>query len=110
MESARPRAAASARAATGALKGRVSIAVIGRPLLGIVENLVRLGDFFEHLFGLLVSGILVRMVLDRLLPVSFLELLFGGVPRDSEQFVAIFLGHASGRRSGLFRPRGADAA
>ena len=72
---------------------RMPVAVVGRAFFRILQHLVGLGDLLEHLLGLLVAGILVGMILDRLLAVGFLDLLLRGVPAHAEQFIIVFLGH-----------------
>ena len=54
---------------------RVAIAVIERPLLGVGENGVGLGDFLKALFRIRIIGIPVRMVLHGELAISALQLL-----------------------------------
>ena len=67
--------------------------VIPCPFIGIAQYVIRLCGFLKLLFGLLVTGILVRVVLDGLLPVGFLYLIGRGVLLDSQHFVVISLFH-----------------
>ena len=49
--------------AAGAAHALVAEAVVARPLLGVGEHRVGLGGLLEALLGLLVAGVLVRVVL-----------------------------------------------
>ena len=91
-----PARAAGARARP--LERGVPEPVVGSALLGVLQRLVGLGDLLEHLLGLLVAGILVRVVLDGLLAIRLLQLLLRRAPGDAEQVIIVLLGHASGRR------------
>ena len=46
--------------------------VVGRFFLGIAQGLIGFTDFLEFLLGLLVVGVLVRMIFDGELAVGFL--------------------------------------
>ncbi len=59
----------------GAAEAGVAEAVVHVPLVGVGEDRVRLGRFLELVFGGLVAGIAVRMVLQRQLAVRALDLL-----------------------------------
>lgn len=61
--------------------------------LGVRENFIRLADFFEFLFGSLVSFVPIRMILHGEFPVGFFYFGFRGALRDAEKFVVIFFGH-----------------
>jgi hypothetical protein len=52
-------------------------------------------DFLEHLLGLFVAGVFVRVKLNGLLAVGFLELFHRRGFRDAEQFVVIVLRHGN---------------
>ena len=52
------------------------------------------GNFLKSLLGVCVVGILVRMKLDRLFSIGFLDFFGAGFPGNSQEFVIIFLGHA----------------
>jgi hypothetical protein len=77
----------------------MAVTVVGRALLRVLQHLVGLGDFLEHLLRLLVAGVLVRVVLDRLLAVGLFELLLAGALGDAEEFVIVFFGHEGESRS-----------
>jgi hypothetical protein len=74
---------------TGLLKSRMTVTVVSRTFLRILQHLVRLGYLLEHFLGLLVAGVFVRMKLDRFLAVSLLQLLFRGTFGHSKQLVVI---------------------
>src|SRR5690606_24701476 len=93
VESTAASAGAARTGAAGLLEGGVTVAVVGGPFLRVLEDFVGLGDFFEHLLGLLVTGVFVRVILDGLLAVGFFELVFGRAFLDAEQFVVIGLSH-----------------
>ena len=61
-------------------KGRVAKLIVLGPLFGIREDLIGLRDFLKFFFCLFVSGISVRMVLQRQLPVGLFDLFFTGTP------------------------------
>ncbi len=69
-------------------------AVVGGALLGIRENRVRLGGFLEVVFGGLVAGVAIRMVLHRELAVGALDVAVARRPGDAEHFVIVALAHA----------------
>src|SRR5207302_8539434 len=84
------RAAKATRAKTSASgvgfgRGRIDVVgietelVVNLALLGIAKNVVGLGDFFEPLLRLFVTGIDVRMVLARQLAEGFADFLRRGV-------------------------------
>ena len=60
--------------APGRAAGPVAEAVVGGALLRIAEDAVRFGGFLEFVLGLGVVRVPVRMVLQRQLPVSALDL------------------------------------
>ena len=68
--------------------GMAELIVLGS-FLRIREDFIGLGDFLELLFGLLIPGILVRMIADRQLPESLLDLRFRCIPMNSEHLVII---------------------
>ena len=77
--------------------------VVCRPLLGIAENGVGLGEFLEALLGGFVAGILVGMILQGQPPVGFADLLGLGVAINAERRVVIFLRSDRHRRLPLER-------
>ena len=60
----------------------VAETVVGGPFLVVLEDLIGLGKALEFFFGLLVSGVLVRMEFHRQLAVGLLDILRGGVAAD----------------------------
>ncbi len=67
--------------------------VIGRALLGILQELVSLVDLLELAFGISVVRILVRMVFHGKLAESALELFLVGAARHTKRFIEVWLGH-----------------
>src|SRR5207248_2250931 len=57
--------------------------------LGVAEDFVCFLDFLELLFGLLVVGIQVRMVLAGKFPVRLLDFVVLGGSRNAQDFVVI---------------------
>ena len=68
-------------------------AVIGRALVGVLEDLVGLVDFLEAVLGVLVAGIAVRMTLHRLLAEGDLDVAVACGALDRQRFVVAALGH-----------------
>jgi len=68
----------------------VEYLVILRTPLGIVEDLVRLVDLLEALFGLGLPAVHVRMVLARELPEGLADCLLVGAPLDPKNLVVVF--------------------
>ncbi len=73
-------------------KPLVAIAVISGALLGIAQDAVRLGGFLESLFGILIVGIAVRVVLERQFAVSALQPRVVTVAAYAQDFVVVALG------------------
>ncbi len=67
--------------------------VVLRTLLLVIEHRVGLGDLLESLLCFLVVGIDVRVVLAGELPVSLLDLFFGGVFLDAQDVVITTICH-----------------
>ena len=99
-----PGSSGAPRAGRRTLERGMAVAVVGRALLGVLQNLVGLGDLLEHVLRLLVARILVRVVLHGLLAIGLLQLLRGGVAFDSQQFVIVFFGHCVRSRPRRFQP------
>ncbi len=64
-------------------------AVVGRPPLGVGEDLVGLGGLLELLLGLGVLGVDVRVQLARERAEGLLDLRVVGVARDAEHVVGV---------------------
>ena len=64
-------------------------AVIQRALLAVRKNRVSLSQLFELLFSVRIIRIAIRMVSQRQLPVSALDLNLSSRPRDPEHLVII---------------------
>ena len=74
---------------------RVAILVVHLAFFLIAEYIVGLGRFLELLFGGLVAGIAVGMILQCKLAVCFLYLVGRGVASDAEHFIVIsFISHS----------------
>jgi hypothetical protein len=71
--------------------------VVGRSLVLVREHFVRFFRFLEVLLGLRVVRIAVRVPLHGVLAVRLLDVLFGGVPVEPENFVVVALRHSSFR-------------
>src|SRR5205823_3062413 len=92
---------AEARPAAGALlEGRMAEAVIRRPLVRVLQDLVGLVDFLEAVLGVAVAGIAVRMQLHGKLAEGRFQLCVARAPRHPQDLVVVALGHLT-RSSGL---------
>ena len=76
-----------------ALQTGVAEAVVSCPLLRVAQYAVRFGSFLETVLGGRVVGVAVRVILERQLAVSALDILFAGIPAETENLVIISLGH-----------------
>jgi hypothetical protein len=65
--------------------------VVPGALLGIVEDLVGLGDLLELLLGRLVAGVPIRVVLEGEFSVGLLDRVVVRPAWDAERFVAVAL-------------------
>ena len=76
----------------------VPVAVVSLPLVRVGEDLVRFGRLLEPLGGLLVTRVAVRVILERHLPIGFLDIVGGGLAGDPEHLVEIAFrcGHRHG--------------
>ena len=68
----------------------MTVLVVLCSLLWVREYLVGLGYSLKRFFRLFVSGVAIRMMLEREFSVCFFDLVFAGVPADSQQIVIIF--------------------
>ena len=68
---------------------RVAEAIVGGALVGIGEDGVRLGAFLEALFGLVITGVAIRVVLQRELAIRALDLALACRALDREDLVVI---------------------
>src|SRR5439155_9820041 len=93
---AEPFEATEGRAARGAHAG-VPEHVVGPPLLGVRQHLVRLAALLEALFGLRVVGVAVGVVLQGELPEGTLQLLRAGVSAYTEHLVVVALDGQGGK-------------
>ena len=72
-----------------ALQTGVAVAVIGRPLLRVAQDAVRLGGFLEAVLGARIVRVAVRVIFEGQLAVSALDILFPGLPAKTENLVII---------------------
>src|SRR5262249_48613413 len=87
-------AEAVGRAEAGMLEGGVPEPVIGRALVGILEDLVGLIDLFEAHFAALVAGIAIGVPLHRELAEGGFQFALLRGALDPENVVIAALGHA----------------
>ena len=69
-------------------------AIVGRALVAIGQDRVRLGALLELLLGRVVAGIAVGVVLQRELAIRALDFGVGRRPFDAEDLVVVPLAHA----------------
>src|SRR5262245_15166642 len=81
-------------AGRGAAKPGMPEAVVDMPFVGGGEHGIGFGRFLELLFGDLVAGIAIGMVLERELAIRALDFLVGGRPRNAEYLVVVAFAHA----------------
>ncbi len=77
------------------IESRAAVLVVGRALLRVGQHLVGLLGLLEALFGFLVVGIAVRVVLHGQAPVSLGDGFLGGVSRHAQHLVKITLRHGA---------------
>ena len=82
----------AARAATA--HTRVAKSIVGSALVRIAQHLVRLARLFELLFCGVIARIAVRMILQRQLAISALQLLVAGFTRNAQNLVVICFAHS----------------
>ena len=69
--------------------------VVAGTFLLVGEDGMGFGDFLELLFGFLVAGVFVGVILEGELAVGLLNLIIRGVLGDAEDFVIITFCHSS---------------
>src|SRR5690606_32474075 len=98
-------------ASTAALEGGMAEPVVGRPLLRVLQRVIRLGNFLELVLGLDTAGIAVRVELHGELAVGALERRLVGPLGDAENLVEITFGQSGycpiARRRGAGRRKSA---
>jgi len=87
------RAAGSA----GAIEASLAEAIIDRALLGIVQRLIRFGQFLELALGDVAARIAIRVIFHRLLAEGGLQGFLVCVFFDAENFVIRALAHRDDR-------------
>ena len=75
------------------VKGRMAKTIISCTLLRIFQNVIRLADFLEFLFGFRVALVLIRVIFQRQLAVGFFDILRWGRLFNAEYLIKI-LAHA----------------
>ena len=76
-------------AGAAAAQPGLTVAIVHRALVGVAQDVVRLGDLLELLLGLLRPPVPIGVVLHRELPIRLLDVVVGGVARDFEDCVEI---------------------
>ena len=61
-----------------AAQAGMAVAIIGGALVGIAQDLIGLAGLLELLFRGVIAGVAVRMIFERLLAISALQLLLAG--------------------------------
>jgi hypothetical protein len=69
----------------------MSVLVVSSPLLTVGKNRISFGEFLESLFGLLIAGVLIRMMLNSQLAIGLFEFGFAGVAVDAEHLIIVSL-------------------
>ena len=82
------------RADAAVLERGVAEAVIGRPLVGVLEDLVGLVELLEAMLGVVVTRIAIRMPLHRLLAKGGFDVAVVCGALDRQRFVVAALGHS----------------
>ncbi len=75
------------------LEGCVTVAVVGRPLLRVLQRFVGFVDFLELVLGAVIVRILVRMVLHGQLAEGAFQLFFVRRLGDTQRFVKVRFCH-----------------
>ena len=102
MSAKPPRAEAVAAAVHAAvLEGGMAEAVIGCPLLRVLQHLVGFVDFLELVLAGVIAGVAIRMELHGELAERGLELLFVGALLHAQRFVEISFHVAPSYRSAV---------
>ena len=75
----------------------MSVAVIGRTLLGIDQHRISFGNLLELVFRIRIVRIPIRMVLHGEFAVGALDLVLGATPLDSQHLVIVGFGRSHTR-------------
>ena len=67
--------------------------VVAATFFGVTQYLIRLSSFFELVFGFLIAGVFIRMVLQRHLTIGFLDIAFARTAFNTQYFVIVSLSH-----------------
>jgi len=70
-------------------------AVVGGPLLIVIEHLVSLLGFLEAILGGIVVGIAIGVVLHREAAIGLLKVIGRRIPADTQDFVVVTLAHST---------------
>src|SRR4029079_6728134 len=84
--------------------------VVASALVRVAQDRVGFGGLLEALLGLVVTGVLVGVVLDRELAIGGLQLAIGRRPRDPENLVIVSLTAHSKRSNVVVRTRNSTGA
>ena len=82
-------AAGAGARAHAAVEGGRSVAVIGRALVGILQDVVGVIEFLELLLGVLVAGIAIGVILHRELAIRLLQVVRARRPAASQLLVKV---------------------
>src|SRR5205085_6298862 len=93
LDAAEPLRAPAGRAGRRSGDSGVAEAVVARALLGVGEDGVGLGRLLELLLGLVVAGVLVRVVADCELAVGAPDFRLVRAPAHAEDFVVVAFAH-----------------
>jgi hypothetical protein len=72
-----------------ALEGGRTVTVVGRALVGVLQDVVGVIEFLELLLGVFPAVVAVRMMLHGELAEGFLDVVRTRVPSDAQQLVII---------------------
>ena len=87
---------ASTSAATSphaGIESRVTVLIVGGPFLRITQSLIGLANLLKLILRTLVSGVLVRMILQRQFPVGLFEFIGTRSLLNAQDFVVVSLCH-----------------
>jgi hypothetical protein len=80
--------------ASHSFESGMAILVVAVPLIGVGQDSKRLRGFFELLLGAFITGVAIRMILQRGLFVGFANIIWPSLAANAEHLVIIsLLGH-----------------
>src|SRR5690606_15058494 len=92
-EAAVAEAEAAIMHAGAVLEGGMPVAVIGRALLAVLQDVVSLVDFLELQLGFGITRIAIRVILHGQLAIGLLDDFVGSAPGDPESFIEACFRH-----------------